>query len=65
MFIVVNGKTRFLPEFRALDALLRFLSPSVPFVVARNDEIIPRGTYGECAISAGDRIEIVHPEAGG
>jgi thiamine biosynthesis protein ThiS len=65
MFIVVNGKTRFLPELRTLDALLRFLSPSVPFVVARNDEIIPRGTYGDCAISTGDRIEIVHPAAGG
>ena len=65
MFIVVNGKACLLPELRTLDALLRFLSPSVPFVVARNDEIIPRGTYEECAISTGDRIDIVHPAAGG
>ena len=65
MFIIVNGKTLFLPQLRTLDALLRFLSPSVPFVVARNEEIIPQGTYGECVICAGDRIEIVHPAAGG
>jgi sulfur carrier protein len=65
MFIVVNGKVHVLPELRTLDALLRVLSPSVPFVVAHNDEVIPRGTYGECALSTGDRIEIVHPAAGG
>jgi thiamine biosynthesis protein ThiS len=65
MFIVVNGKACLLPELRTLDALLRVLSPSVPFIVAHNDEIIPRETYGECVISTGDRIEIVHPAAGG
>ena len=33
--------------------------------VARNEEVIPRGTYEECVISTGDRIEIVHRTAGG
>lgn len=65
MVIVLNGKNCSLPEFRTLDTLLRVLSPSVPFVVAHNDEVIPRGTYGECVISTGDRIEIVYPAAGG
>ena len=65
MFVIVNGKTCLLPELPTLDALLRHLSPAVPFVVARNEEVIPRGTYEECAISTGDRIEIVHPTAGG
>jgi thiamine biosynthesis protein ThiS len=65
MFIVLNGKTCFLPELRTLDALLRFLSPAVPFVVARNEEVIPRETYEECVVSKGDRIDIVHPAAGG
>ena len=65
MFVIVNGNTCLLPELRTLDALLRFLTPAVPFVVARNEEVIPRGTYEECVISTGDRIEIVHPAAGG
>jgi sulfur carrier protein len=65
MFVIVNGKVCLLPELRTLDALLRFLSPAVPFAVARNEEVIPRGTYGECVISTGDRIDIVHPTAGG
>lgn len=65
MFVVVNGKACLLPELRTLDALLRFLSPAVPFSVARNEEVIPRGTYGECVVSTGDRIDIVHPTAGG
>ena len=65
MFVVVNGKTCNLPELRTLDELLRFLSPTAPFMVARNEEVIPRGTYEECVISPGDRIDIVHPTAGG
>jgi thiamine biosynthesis protein ThiS len=65
MFVIVNGKTCNLPELRTLDALLRFLSPVVPFVVARNEEVIPRGTYEECVLSTGDTIDIVHPTAGG
>jgi thiamine biosynthesis protein ThiS len=65
MFIVVNGQTYPLPELRTLDALLRFLSPAAPFAVARNDEVIPQRAYKECHISPGDRIDIVHPAAGG
>ena len=65
MLVVVNGKTCLLPELRTLDALLRFLSPAAPFAVARNEELIPRETYEECGISTGDRIDIVHPTAGG
>jgi sulfur carrier protein len=65
MFVIVNGKTCLLPELRTLNALLRILSPAVPFAVARNEELVPRGTYEECVISTGDRIDIVHPTAGG
>jgi len=65
MFVIVNGKTHALPEPRTLEALVRFLSPAAPFAVARNQEVIPRGTYKECLISPGDRIDIVHPTAGG
>lgn len=65
MSIIVNGKTYPLPKPRTLAALLRFLSPVPPFAVARNEEVIPRETYEECSILAGDKIEIVHPTAGG
>jgi sulfur carrier protein len=63
--ILVNGKAHPLPEPRTLAALLRFLSPAAPFAVARNEEVVPRETYEECPILAGDKIEIVHPTAGG
>jgi thiamine biosynthesis protein ThiS len=33
--------------------------------VERNLEIVPKSTYGDTALSAGDRIEIVHFVGGG
>ncbi len=65
MFVIVNGQTRPLPEPRTLAALLVLLSPPAPFAVAHNEEFVPRGTYDMCCISPGDRIDIVHPTAGG
>jgi sulfur carrier protein len=65
MFVIVNGETRPLPEPRTLTALLISLSPKNPFAVALNEEFIPRGDYPVCRISPGDRIDIVHPTAGG
>ena len=65
MFVIVNGQTHPLPEPRTLAALLLSLSPLGPFAVARNEELVPRGIYEECRIEPGDRIEIVHPMAGG
>jgi sulfur carrier protein len=65
MFVIVNGQTHSLPEPRTLADLLRLLLPAAPFAVARNAEVVPRGTYEECRIEPGDQIEIVHPAAGG
>ena len=65
MSVIVNGKICALPEPHTLDTLLRLLSPLVPFAVALNEEVIPAVAYQECLISPGDRIEIVHPAAGG
>jgi len=65
MSVVVNGETYPLPEPRTLAALLLSLSPLPPFAIARNEELIPRGTYEKCPIEPGDRIDIVHPTAGG
>ena len=65
MFVIVNGQTYPLPESRTLAALLLSLSPPAPFAVARNEEVVPRETYEDCRIYPGDRIDIVHPSAGG
>ena len=65
MFVIVNGKMHPLAKIQTLAELLHLLSPTPPFAVARNEEVVPRGTYEECRIHSGDRIEIVHPTAGG
>ena len=65
MFVIVNGQTHPLPEPQTLAALLLSLAPPAPFAVARNEEVVPRETYEHCCIYPGDRIDIVHPTAGG
>lgn len=65
MFVVVNGQTYPLHEPRMLADLLRLLSPAAPFAVARNAEVVPREAYADCRIEPGDRIDILHPAAGG
>jgi sulfur carrier protein len=65
MFVLVNGKPYPLLESETLAAVLRSVSPSAPFAVALNEEFIPRGTYEDCLVKPNDRIDIVHPTAGG
>jgi sulfur carrier protein len=65
MFVVVNGCEHQMPEPQTLSELLARLSPAPPFAVARNEEFVPAGSYHECPVYPGDRIEIVHPMAGG
>ena len=65
MFIVANGQPHPLPGPQTLAALVVSLSPPSPFAVARNDEVVLRGSFEECWIHLGDRIDIVHPTVGG
>jgi sulfur carrier protein len=65
MFVLVNGERLPLPQPPTLAVLLRTLKPSVPFAAARNEELVPRAGYEQCVLAAGDRIDIVHPTAGG
>jgi sulfur carrier protein len=65
MTILVNGRAQALSELQTLADLLLTLNPQRPFAVSRNEEFIPREDYGDCCISPGDRIDIVHPTAGG
>jgi sulfur carrier protein len=61
----VNGRIHALRETQTLAAFLLVLSPTPPFSVAINEEFVPRAAYAECRIDTGDRIDIVHPTAGG
>jgi len=65
MFSVINGQPHPLPEPQTLAGLLLTLSPPAPFAVALNDEVVLRGSFEDCWIRPGDRIDIVHPTAGG
>ncbi|MGD1025338.1 MAG: sulfur carrier protein ThiS [Candidatus Sulfotelmatobacter sp.] len=65
MSVLVNGRMHDLPEPPTLAALLVALAPPLPFAVACNGEFVQRGTYEDCRIDRGDRIDIVHPTAGG
>jgi sulfur carrier protein len=65
MFVLVNGQPHPLPGPRTLAALLLSLSPPAPFAVALNDEVVVRGSFEDCWIHPGDRIDIFHPTAGG
>lgn len=65
MTVLVNGHIEALPETQTLAELLLILNPSKPFAVVRNEEFIPSEDYSHCRIYPGDRIDIVHPAAGG
>jgi sulfur carrier protein len=54
-----------LPEPPTLTALLQVLAPRTPFAIACNGEFVPLANYAGCEIQPGDRIDIVHPAAGG
>ena len=65
MFVIVNGQTYPMLEIQTLATLLDRLSPAVPFAVACNAEVVPRGSYEHFHIQPGDRIDIICPAAGG
>ena len=65
MSVLVNGRMHNLPEPPTLAALLVVLAPPIPFAIACNGEFILRANYAGCEIRSGDRIDIVHPAAGG
>ena len=65
MSIVVNGERHVLPSSMTMEALLHSLMPKPPFAAALNGGFIPASDYGEYVLNEGDRIEIVHPSAGG
>jgi sulfur carrier protein len=65
MSLNVNGTAVPMPDPPSLENLLRLVQPQRPYAVARNEEFVPASAYAQCELADGDRIEIVHPSAGG
>jgi len=66
MRILVNGQPMDVREGVTVEDLLRELGVRRDYTaVALNREVAPRSTYGTTVLRDGDRVEIVHPMAGG
>ncbi|GJM25568.1 MAG: thiamine biosynthesis protein ThiS [Phycisphaerae bacterium] len=66
MQVIVNGKERELDDSISVSALLDLyeLEP-IRAAVEINEELVPRATFLDTTIQAGDRIEIVTFVGGG
>lgn len=66
MRILVNGEPRDVRDGVTVEDLLRELGVRRDYTaVALNREVAPRSAYGTTVLRDGDRLEIVHPMAGG
>ena len=66
MILTVNGEDREFSEPFTLTALLEQLSlSSARVAVERNGKIVSSERFGETALEAGDRLEVVHFVGGG
>ena len=64
--LTINGEARTLPHPMNLPAFLEAHGlHEKRVVVERNREIVPRSTYAEVCLQAGDELEIVQMMAGG
>ena len=64
--IFVNGDARPAPADGALTTLLVELGlAGKRLAVAINREVVPRSTYAQVSIAAGDRVEILEAVGGG
>lgn len=66
MRIVVNGQPMEVPDGVTVEDLLRELGVRRDYTaVALNREVAPKTSYATTILREGDRMEIVHPMAGG
>ncbi len=64
--LTLNGEPRRIPDGMTVAGLLAELGLDLRKVaVERNEEIVPRSTYGQTRLAAGDALEIVHFIGGG
>ncbi|WP_206950917.1 sulfur carrier protein ThiS [Trinickia acidisoli] len=65
MDVQVNQTPLSLPEQATLADALSVFGARPPFAVALNGEFVARGQHAARALRAGDKIDVVHPVAGG
>ncbi len=66
MLVNINGSEREVPEGLKLNALLEWLGlPLDRVAVERNLEVVPRASWKDTAVEAGDRLEVVQLVGGG
>lgn len=65
MDIQVNQTPLSLPEQATLADALSLFGARPPFAVAVNGEFVSRALHAARTLQAGDKIDVVHPVAGG
>lgn len=64
--LTLNGESRQFDAPMTVAGLLAVIGLDTRKVaVERNEEIVPRSTYGDVRLGSGDRLEIVHFIGGG
>jgi sulfur carrier protein len=65
MEIQINQKSLLLPDGATVADALAVFGARPPFAVALNGQFVARAQHPERALNAGDKLDIVHPVAGG
>lgn len=65
MEIQINQKAHSLPEGATVADALTAFGARPPFAVALNGQFVARAQHPARVLSPGDRLDIVHPVAGG
>ncbi|CDY75774.1 Sulfur carrier protein ThiS [Caballeronia glathei] len=65
MNIHINQRPFTLPEPATVTDALAAFGAKPPFAVAVNGQFVARGEHGSKVLSAGDRLDVVSPVAGG
>lgn len=65
MDIQINQKPLTLPDGATLADALAAFGARAPFAVALNGQFVARAQHAAHTLRAGDRLDVVHPVAGG
>lgn len=65
MDIEVNQRPVQIPQGCTLAELLSSQGFTPPYAVAINTRFVPRSTYAQTSLQAGDRVEVITPVTGG
>ena len=66
MLVTLNGRPREVPDGCSVEELIRDVHLDPRFVIVEhNGEPVQRKRYGDVAVAAGDRLELVRAVAGG